>query len=152
MTLRPDDGADNPRRKAGRDEGRRRKDAALDRHEVRHAVELLIVRRQFAARLLSHGIASLNDLDLSRWLCGHHLGAVHQPFAREKMIVENRMVPNQREGCNGRRIIEWRQIDADAVRQWLADHLAPPISAESSSPTTQRTLWADATGGEVPHE
>lgn len=134
-----------------RGDQRRRKDAALDHHDAHHAVELLIVRRQFAARLLSHGIASLNDVDLPPWLCGHHLGAVHRPFVAAKAIAETRMVPNQRAGCNGRRIIEWRLIDADAVRQWLADHPAPLLGDQSSSPTTQRTLWHDAPGGEGLH-
>ncbi len=142
---------DSPERRAGMREGIRRKDAALDGHESHHARELLIVRRQFAARLLSHGTASLNDVDLPPWLCGHHLGAVHRPFVASKAIAEARMVPSQREGCNRRRIIEWRLLDADPVRQWLADHPAPPLGDQSSSPTTQRTLWHDATSGEGSH-
>lgn len=140
--------SDTPESRGGR---RRRKDVALDRHEVRHADELLIVRRQFAARLLNHGIASLNDVDLPPWLCGHHLGAVHRPFVAVKAIAEARVVPSQREGCNRRRIIEWRLIDADVVRQWLADHPAPPLGDQSSSPTAQRTLWHDVAGEEGSH-
>ncbi len=126
MTVCPDDGADNPRRKAGRDEGRRRKDAALDGHEARHARELLIVRHQFGERLVNHGSASLNDLDLPPWLCGHFLGSAHRPFLNAQMIVELRMVPNLRAGCNGRRIIEWGLVDRAAVEAWLRTNPVPP--------------------------
>lgn len=128
MTVRPDDGADNPRRKAGRDEGRRRKDAALDDHEARHACELLIVRHQFGERLLSHGSASLNDLDLPPWLCGHFLGSVHRPFSNAGMIVELRMVPNLRPNCKGRRIVEWGLVNRAAVEAWLKANPVPPAA------------------------
>ena len=128
MTVHPDDGADNPRRKSGGGECQHQKDAALDRHEVRHAVELLIVRRQFAARLLNHELASLNDLDLPPWLCGHFLGSVHRPFSNAGMIVELRMVPNLRPNCKGRRIVEWGLVDRAAVEAWLKTNPVPPAA------------------------
>lgn len=119
---------DSPERRAGMREGRRRKDAALDDHEARHSRELLIVRHQFGERLLSHGAVSLNDLDLPPWLCGHFLGSVHRPFLNAKMIVELRMVPNLRAGCNRRRIVEWGLVDRAAVEAWLRTSPVPPAA------------------------
>jgi hypothetical protein len=132
MTVRPDDGADNPPRKSGRDEGRRRKDEALDGHEAHHARELLIVQRQFCERLLSHGLASLNDLDQPPWLIGHFLGSVHRPFSNAGMIVELRMVPNRRPICKGRRIIEWGLVNRAAIEAWQTANPVPPAAPVNS--------------------
>ena len=135
--LRDPSDADNPPG-LGQFEGQRRKDAALNSHETRYTLELLIVRNRFVERLLSHGPTSLSELDLPPWLCGPFLGSVHRPFANAGMIVERRMVKNRRPNCKARRIVEWELKAPEAVRQWLVNNpiqmpLATPVDAVESS-------------------
>lgn len=151
--LRDPSDADNPPG-LGQFEGQRRKDAALNSHETRYTLELLIVRNRFGERLLSHWLASLSELDLPPWLCGPFLGSVHRPFANAGMIVERRMVKNRRPNCNGRRIVEWELKAPEAVRQWLANNpvqmpLATPVDAVE---TSEAAPVADAPASAATHQ
>lgn len=106
------------------DDGASRRDEALDAHEANHSQKLLIVQHQFAKVLLSH--ASLNEVSLTPDFKGKYLGSVHRPFRR--WIEESRLVKSADPKAHARRIIDWKLIDGDAVRNWLTVHPLPPVA------------------------
>jgi hypothetical protein len=138
MTVRPEDGADNSPRKAGRREGHRRKDAAHAVLDARRERFLVAARRVLLIVGLERGKAFSDDWrDVVKLPAGIDpvcFGAVPKPLALAGIIRRAGFVVTSRPEAHGRPVSVWELIDRDAALQWLADHPEPPDD-EDSPPT-----------------
>lgn len=122
----------------GLNEGRRRRDKALRKHEAKHGPELLVIQNRFARALRAFALVSVSDLGLTDDLRGKHVGAAHSPFKR--WITEAGMVTSTVPRNKARRVIQWQLSGPDSldeIEKWLA---ANPLG-ESDAAT--RDVWLD---------
>ena len=135
MILRPEDGADNPRRNAGRVEGQRRKDAnqeVLDAYRKPHLVE---ARRVLLTVLLDRGRATADDVrdkvTLPTGVDPVCFGAVPKPFVLAGIIRCVGRVASSRPEAHGRENKLWELIDRTAAERCLAEHSEPSVVDDS---------------------
>lgn len=120
------------------DEGCRRRDKALNKHEAKHGPELRIIQNRFARALRAFALVSVSDLGLTDDLRGKHVGAAHSPFMR--WITEAGMVHSTVPRNNARRVIQWRLTGPESLEEidkWLA---ANPLG-EADAATLD--VWLD---------
>ena len=113
-----------------RAEGERRKLDILATLAARRDALVTRARRILLARLLTHGMATADDVYRSMTLpvgidprC---LGSVPGPLARARIIRRIGFVPSDRKQRHASVLSVWELRDAAAARDWLARHPDQP--------------------------
>ena len=153
--LRPDEGADNPRRTAGRIEGRRLKASNLAVLDARRARHLVAARRVLLTVLLDRGKGSADDwrdvVTLPDGIDPVCFGAVPKPFALAGIIRRAGFIKTSRPVAHARPVSVWELVDPEAARLWLAKHHdssavanSPPAALELPKRTAEGLAPIDA--------
>jgi hypothetical protein len=109
-----------------RNEGERRKQDILQTLTARRETYVNRGRRVLLARLLSHGLATADDVrravELPDKIDPRCLGSVPGPLARAGIIRIAGYEKSDRKERHASIIGVWELLDADAARDWLARH------------------------------
>jgi hypothetical protein len=109
-----------------RNEGERRKQDVLRTLAARREIYVHRGRRVLLARLLSHGLATADDVrravELPDKFDPRCLGSVPGPLARAGIIRRVAYERSDRRERHASIITVWELLDADAARDWLARH------------------------------
>lgn len=115
----------NKDRKAGQQEGERRKDAAHSLLEARREVHIRRARRALLLRLLEAGTATADDVAESSGpvpdgIDGRFLGSVPGPLARARLIRRAGFVSSARPSRHASILSIWQLADRAGAIAWLA--------------------------------
>ena len=113
----------------GRDEGKRRKRAALDGLAQRRAFCVLHGRRALVLAALARGWATADDVraavELPAEVNPVCLGAVPGPLAAAGIITADGSDKTARPKAHARPLTRWRLVDRDAALAWLGEYPDP---------------------------
>ena len=111
---------------AGRAEGERRRDAALQLLAARREALVRRGRRALLLALLARGTATADDVrsavELPPDVGPRCLGAVPGELARAGLIRRAGYSPSNRPLAHARPVGVWQLLDIDGARRWLATH------------------------------
>ncbi len=114
-----------------RDEGERRKDAALALLECNREAVILEGRRALLHVLLIRGTATIDDVrGIVRTPPGVNpkaFGAVPSALAKAGIIVRDGYKTTSRAAAHARPVSRWKLIDEAAANAWLAAHPVPEL-------------------------
>ena len=138
----------NKDRKAGQQEGERRKDAAHSLLEARREVYIRRARRALLLRLLEAGTATADDVAESsgpapEGIDARFLGTVPGPLARARIIRRAGFVASSRPSRHASTLSVWQLADRAGAIAWLARNPdlpepEPGDDAGAPSPTTSK--------------
>ena len=117
-------------RRAGRADGRRRRDSAHLGLMLRRELYVRAAQRALLLYLLAHETAMVDDVraavalpnDIDPTL----IGAAMRALAVGGLIRGDGYAQTARPVAHARPVTVWRLVDADAARQWLVDHPEMP--------------------------
>ena len=113
-----------------RGEGERRKQDILQTLAARRESYVNRGRRILLARLLSHGLATADDVrravELPAKIDPRCLGSVPGPLARAGIVRRAGFIASDRKERHASTLSVWELADADAARDWLARHPDQP--------------------------
>lgn len=116
-------------RKAGRDDGERRKDAAHGLLEARRELYVRRGRRALLDAVLNNGSATMDDVrdvvSLPGSLDPKLFGAVPGPLARDRIIRAAGFERTCRPTAHARPLTRWELLDRHRAERWLLDHPDP---------------------------
>lgn len=138
VSTNPNDRSDDRRQSAGRDEGRRRRDAARARLRAHRARFILRGRRALLFRLLDVGAGTIDDVRLvvvlPPGLNPKLFGCVPDDLAEARIIERVGFTASTRPAAHARPVSVWRLVDRAAAEAWLVANPDVPDDADEPRP------------------